>query len=204
MPNWCNNLAIFTHEDPEQIATLLAGFKSVGLFSTFLPCPSDLQETLAGSYGDPEKDAALAIRQKANIKKYGAKDWFDWQVANWGTKWDVVESDTGGITARIVEQSPDGKTVKLGFDSAWSPPLAFYEFITDERGFHVEAFYYESGCAFCGYWSSDGDADSYDIEPKADWVRKHIPSAIDECFAISENMEMWEDNTSVTAPKEDA
>lgn len=181
------------------IARLIKGFKTDGLFSEFDPCPKDLKETLAGCYGDPEKDAELEIRQKSNIQKYGAKDWFDWQVNNWGTKWDVVESDTGGVTARIVEQSEDGKTVKLGFDTAWSAPTAFYAFITEEFGFHVEAYYYESGCAFCGYWRSDGDDDLYDILPSADWVRNHIPKAIDECFAISENMEMWEEESAENA-----
>lgn len=193
MPNWCNNFAIFKHENPEMIARLIKGFKTDGLFSEFYPCPKELKETLAGSYGDPEKDAELAVKQQENVKKYGAKDWFDWQINNWGTKWDIAESDDGGVTARIVDQSKDGKTVKLGFDSAWSPPLAFYAAL-DEFDFHVEAYYYESGCSFCGYWSSDGDDDSYDIIPNAAWVRNHIPQAIDVCFAISENMEMWEEN----------
>lgn len=199
MPNWCNNFAIFTHENPEMIARLIKGFKTDGLFSEFDPCPKELKETLSGSYGDPAKDAELAVKQQENVKKYGAKDWFDWQVNNWGTKWDIAESDDGGVTARIVYQSEDGKTVKLGFDSAWSPPLAFYGFITDEFDFHVQAYYYESGCAFCGYWSSDGDDDSYDIQPSAEWVQNHIPRAIDACFAISENMEMWEEENAENA-----
>lgn len=199
MPNWCSNFAVFTHDNPEMIARLIKGFKTDGLFSEFDPCPQELKETLSGSYGDPEKDAELAVKQQENVKNYGAKDWFDWQVNNWGTKWDIAESDNGGVTARIVDQSEDGKTVKLGFDSAWSPPLAFYGFITDEFDFHVQAYYYESGCAFCGYWSSDGDDDSYDIQPSAEWVQNHIPRAIDACFAISENMEMWEEENAENA-----
>ena len=199
MPNWCSNYAVFTHDNPEMIARLVKGFKTDGLFSEFDPCPQELKETLAGSYGDPEKNAELEIKQKENVAKYGAKDWFDWQVNNWGTKWDVAESDDGGVTARIVSQSENGHTVELGFDTAWSPPLRFYEFITAEFDFHVRAYYYESGCAFCGYWSSDGDDDSYDIQPGAEWVRNHIPRAIDTCFAISENMEMWEEENAENA-----
>lgn len=199
MPNWCNNFVIFTHENPKMIARLIKGFKGEGLFSEFDPCPQELKETLSGCYGDPEKDAALAVKQQENVKKYGAKDWFDWQVQNWGTKWDVSEGVTGGITARIVEQSEDGKTVKLGIDTAWSPPLRFYELLTGEFDFHVEAYYYESGCAFCGYWSSDGDDDTYEIQPSAEWVQNHIPRAIDTCFAISENMEMWDEENAENA-----
>lgn len=196
MPNWCNNFATFTHANPEMIARLIKGFKGDGLFSEFDPCPKDLKETFAGHYGNPEKDAELAVKQQENVKKYGAKDWYEWQVSNWGTKWDVAESDNSGVTARIVEQSDDGKTVKLGFDTAWSPPLRFYELLTGEFDFHVEAYYYESGCAFCGYWSSDGDDDTYEIVPDSDWVKKHIPGAIDRCFAISENMEIWEEENA--------
>ena len=48
----------------------------------------------------------------ALFKKYGANNWYDWAVENWGTKWnayEVGEWDGGFIT----------------FQTAWSPPIAF-------------------------------------------------------------------------------
>lgn len=42
-----------------------------------------------------------------NIEAYGYKDWYDWSIANWGTKWNACDTT---IKGRIVE-----------FDTAWSP-----------------------------------------------------------------------------------
>jgi hypothetical protein len=80
----------------------------------------------------------------------------------------------------------------LSFDTAWSPPIEFYENL-EEQGFRIEAFYYEPGMAFCGVYE-DGCDDQFDIEGDSDWVEKHIPRRIDEAFAIAESMEMWEED----------
>jgi hypothetical protein len=81
-------------------------------------------------------------------------------------------------------------TLTIGFDSAWSPPLEAYEKLCD-MGFSIKAFYYESGCAFCGVWDNGND-ESYDIQGNSDWVKLNIPKEIDEEFAISSNMAEWE------------
>ena len=44
-----------------------------------------------------------------NIINYGAKDWYDWCVENWGTKWNACET--------IYEQDTPNK---VQFDTAWS------------------------------------------------------------------------------------
>ena len=48
-----------------------------------------------------------------NKQKYGYKDWYDWSVANWGTKWDACE-----CSAEIADDS-----VSIFFDTAWSSPV---------------------------------------------------------------------------------
>jgi hypothetical protein len=203
MPNWCDNYVEFTHDDPAMIDRVVKGFTTTGLFTEFDPCPQELVETIAGSYGDPEKDAALQIKQQKNVNKYGSKDWYDWCVNNWGTKWDV-NNTLGETDSNVVKKSDDGKSVTLGFSTAWSPPTSFYATIADMFGFQIKAYYYESGCAFCGYWSSDGDDDTYEVRGGSEWVRNHIPRAIDDHFAISENMQMWEEEEETETTKEEA
>jgi hypothetical protein len=61
-------------------------------------------------------------------------------------------------------------------------------------GFEVDAFYYEGGMGFCGRFK-DGEDDYHDINGGSAWVRRNIPSEIDEAFAISDNMEEWENET---------
>ena len=86
------------------------------------------------------------------------KDWYDWRCDNWGTKWDV-----GGETEFVDRR--DHNTVVLSFDSAWAPPIMFYEFMKRRHGFDIRASYFEPGMAFCGEWI-DGMDNYYD---DGDW-----------------------------------
>ncbi len=80
------------------------------------------------------------------------KDWYEWNISNWGTKWDIG-SDNGevhGLNPTIV-----GNEATMSFDSAWSPPVGLYKELV-LRGFRVVASYFEPGMAYCGVWT-DGD-----------------------------------------------
>lgn len=66
MPNWCNNVARISHENPEMIRRMIDAAKreESGVLQEFVPCPAELLE------GD---------------------GWYDWCVQNWGTKWDLCD-----------------------------------------------------------------------------------------------------------------
>lgn len=147
----------------------------------FLPTPQELRDTVAGWMGE-DKQAAHEAQQEANIEKYGFKDWYDWNVANWGTKWDFSLESVDRI---------DANTVKAAFDSAWSPPIAAYGRLV-ELGFEIEAFYYEPGMAFVGKYTGSGNEESDDCveyaSATADTVRAVVGEELDDYFAISEQM----------------
>ncbi len=80
------------------------------------------------------------------------KDWYEWNISNWGTKWDIG-SDNGevhGLNPTIVDNE-----ATMSFDSAWSPPIGLYKELV-LRGFRVVASYFEPGMGYCGVWI-DGD-----------------------------------------------
>ena len=56
-----------------------------------------------------EKNIYIALGLKAyrNKNRYGYTDWYGWSVANWGTKWNAMDSS--------VSEN------KIVFDTAWSP-----------------------------------------------------------------------------------
>jgi hypothetical protein len=138
----------------------------------FIPCPKELTETVAN--GEKNEDM---------VAKHGYSSWYDFNIANWGTKWDV-NSDNAEII--------DANTLTAGFDSAWAPPTRAYEQLMD-LGFEVEAFYYEPGMQFVGKWA-DGIDEYYELGGEdSTTVRASIGEELDDYFAISEQMAQWEE-----------
>lgn len=121
MPNWCFNRLEVTGSENElkkfsDKAKLM--YKNVEgqkekteiSLQNFLPLPEELVGTTA-----PNKDKNTEL-----IKKYGADNWYDWQVKNWGTKWDIIATLSKQVKGKLV----------FHFDSAWSPPCPAFVHIS--------------------------------------------------------------------------
>lgn len=176
MPNWCSNGITLRHADPAMIQRAAKALQEGTFLQEFIPCPQDLIDTVSGFVGGGH--AALEAKQAANVEKYGYTTWYEHNINEWGTKWDV-NSDNVEIV--------DANTVTAGFDSAWAPPTRAYEQLMD-LGFEVEAFYYEPGMGFVGKWVN-GDDDCYEYHGQtSDTVRDYIGEELDDYFCISESM----------------
>jgi hypothetical protein len=122
MPNWCDNLVTLRHSDKTKIDALEQELlkEDPRVFNSLRPIPADKEE-----------------------------DWYDWNVSNWGTKWDASVHDWGR----------DDNEIWISFDSAWSPPTTLYEFLL-ESGWDVSAYYHEGGMGYCGKFTTE-DGDEY-------------------------------------------
>jgi len=190
MPNWCNN-TIEIKGSTETIKKLWEGATAEGdeggLLNTMVPRPAELNETVAPSRDTEERQAEL-------FKKYGANNWYDWSVNNWGTKWDV---STEGL--EFTDHGDGTAEITGWFDSAWAPPITAYEkFCDDMDGVYLEAFYEEGGMDFAGHWTSES-GDDY-LENISDYAREVIKTGesgsslydfLDEHFEITENRREW-------------
>lgn len=173
MPNWCNNTVTISHEDPAMIERVRKAFNEGRLLDEFIPVPQELRDAVANF-----------ATNEAMMEKYGYSSWYDFCVAEWGTKWDVGADGQEAI-------DNDVNTLSLNFDSAWAPPTVAYERLV-EMGFKILAYYYEPGMCFCGKWE-DGDDDYYEYsDMTSEEVAATIPDDLDECFGISESMAEWE------------
>ena len=182
MPNWCNNTLTLEHENPAMVARAKAAFLNGRLLAEFIPVPTDLQ-IVAGSVGDAVEQAKLVEQTELNRVTHGYGNWYDFCVNEWGTKWDVGGDD--GVLNDI-----EGGII-VSFDSAWAPPCAAYEKLT-EMGFKILAMYYEPGMAFAGVWE-DGIDDYYEYGGlDSAGIAEELPSALDEAFGISESVAEWE------------
>lgn len=181
MPNWCDNIATLSHKDKAKIDLIVEKAED-GILQALIPCPEELLNPETGSFGGDNAAEKDALRE-ALTKKYGYSGWYDWNVANWGTKWDLCD---------VVVDRVDDNTVTLTFQTAWSPPIAAYETLTG-MDFDITAYYYEGGMQFAGMWS-DGCDDCYSDWGDAQGARDMLPQELDDTFAISENQQMWEDD----------
>jgi hypothetical protein len=182
MPNWCNNSVEIYHEDPAMIERVRTAFNGEGLLQEFIPVPQALRDTVSGSVGE-DKRAEHEAQQADNLEKHGYNDWYSFCVNEWGTKWEI------GADGNPAQDIPGG--LMLGFESAWSPPIAAYEKLT-EQGFRIRAMYYEPGMAFAGVWE-EGQDDYYDYSGlDSAGIAEALPVELDEAFGISESVAEWE------------
>lgn len=117
MPNWCSNYLVVSGESSELERFLDSTGDKDKLDSPFhlmklYPTPTELKETTSGFFVDEEKQKSLEAQQEKNKQKYGSKDWYDWNIKNWGTKWEV----------EMLCSSQTDEQLVFTFDSAWSPP----------------------------------------------------------------------------------
>ena len=198
MPNWCNNTVEINHKDPAKMYELVGAINE-GKFCDFAkPVPKELH-IVAGRVGedtDP-KQIDLEAQEKLNEAQYGYKNWYDFCVNEWGTKWDVESYE-----AVEYDSEHDKNGVTFGFDSAWAPPCGVYEELM-AKGYTLRAYYYESGMGFAGIYDENGD-DYYDITAMtSEQIREEIPTALDDCMGISESVAEYEEESNEDQPAEE-
>jgi len=153
------------------------------LLNEFVPVPQVLSDTVEGSYGDPKEQAELDALRESNRKSYGYSSWYDFAIGEWGCKWDI---SNGGSEYKI-EKVNEGYSVTLSFDTAWSPPINFYDKLI-ELNFKVDAMYYEPGVNYCGQYF-DGQDETYELNDlSSEEVKEQLPYELNEAFGISESI----------------
>ena len=61
----------------------------------------------------------------AEAMKFSSDHWYDWNVRNWGTKWDVAVSSLETNPDTYMEETVNGENhvVYYNFETAWSRPM---------------------------------------------------------------------------------
>ena len=79
-----------------------------------LDTPEKLAEYLTEQHSDALGEAKIALK---NLEEYGTKDWYDWSIQNWGTKWNAYDTSEEGDT--------------IIFDTAWSTPAPVIQALSE-------------------------------------------------------------------------
>jgi len=146
----------------------------------------DVKEKLISYLTEKDKNFSkeLADKYKYNVDTHGFMDWYNWSIANWGTKWDVPHKDT-----RPGEFKDGDKDYDVCFDTAWGPPLEWMERVSldyPKLTFLME--YYELGMWFAGYLKiKDGNTVSK-LEGEPDQQDSKGDPLFDFCAEYAEQM----------------
>jgi hypothetical protein len=131
MPNWCENS--LTVRGPKKALDAFKetlntagedGEKTVFSFHQTVPQPKDI---LKGN---------VTMEAMAEAQEKGVDNWYNWNITNWGTKWDACEADV----------DVEAKKVNIHFQTAWSPPKEWM--VAASKKFPELTF--ELACCECG------------------------------------------------------
>ena len=199
MPNYCNNVVEI--RGPVQVVKALVDHRLD--FMKIYPYPKDL-DIVAGRSGadDSPEQIQLVAAEESNLKKYGYKNWYDWCVSEWGTKWNAGGSDNADMQIDFDEDGDDSIAL-FQFDTAWAPALGVLQKLRDDHPeLSVECRYHEPGVGFMGVWT-DGHDRCYDnIEGSKDtFWQSDDGRLLDETFDIVESMQEWEADQETEAER---
>lgn len=109
------------------------------VFNRVIPMPDAVGFRGESLPYDPEPDSKMGKVYAYNLKKYGFKNWYDWSIAKWGTKWDCYEFEW--VTDK-----------KCTFLTAWSPPDPILQVLADMTGRRIRNRWMDEGD---GKWHTD-------------------------------------------------
>lgn len=178
MPNHVTNI-LRVSGDPEQVRAMFEAIKDdkIGLgsidFNKVIPMPAHI---FRGNLGMAERE------------KYGKDNWYDWSIANWGTKWNSY-----GYDAEYTPKKFDGEHIE--FQTAWSradpvihtlaeqyPDLSFeYMWADEDFGYNTGKKEYENGEEmFCDI-PPGGSKEALELAAEV-----HGVDLSDECYLYNE------------------
>jgi len=169
MPNHTDNRVILSHDDSQMIDDIynVMNTEDTELCNHLIPMPKELEGTTSPS---------------------DTPNWYDWRLENWGTKWDVYETQCTRINAN---------TLQLYFYTAWSPPIPVFDKLVD-MGFEVNARYLDEGWGYIGEYNDGDDWSTTDVESVVeDYPELDYEFNISEC--IAEYALYTEENENVVA-----
>lgn len=112
MPNHITNtisISLKEGTDADEFLKKLRGTGEEDIidFNAIIPPPDNM---FSGNLGADEREQCA---------REGIPNWYDWQVENWGTKWNAYDQNCNFDAKYGV--------LDIKFDTAWSPPVPIIE-----------------------------------------------------------------------------
>ena len=121
---------------------------------------------------------------------------YDWQIANWGTKWNAYEVYPSTFPL-VLEEVEDKGDLTFSFETAWSPPIEWLIQMSEKYpALTFSLMYDEPGMAFCGWL----------VAREGRWEQNALDSYPDSLLSPDElklldDDETWEDGWEILHTK---
>ena len=157
MPNHCYNRVQISNDaedNSKQFDELVAIFESQKPFSKIIPIPDytkipneDGELPVEVEHKNPEGEVLFTIMEFPKSKK-GDDRWYQFCIANWGTKWEAYDFSTIDI---------EEDSAEFTFNTAWGPADGIFDKIREDYpDVGISWFYDEPGCEIAGYLPNSG------------------------------------------------
>ena len=130
MPNWTTNEVTFSSAKTTNIKKIKGIFEKGSPFGQLIEEPNWKIVPNHSKYGANGELPIIEelklnngeVMKLSKFKSTNEQDlrWYDWRLQNWDTKWDVPKD------AIEITEINNGSIV-IGFNTAWSPPIAIYK-----------------------------------------------------------------------------
>ena len=100
---------------PIQLAEGRLDFQDINFYSLISP-----DESIWEEYNGPEPKG----RSLEESLKFASNHWYDWNIRNWGTKWNAYDAS---ISDNLSDESVKSYYIKYEFSTAWSGPAGIIE-----------------------------------------------------------------------------
>lgn len=108
MPNHIKN-KVTLQGDAKKVQEVIRFMGNRMDFNKIIACPKELEDESA-VFGDVNPDF---------LQKYGASNWYDWRLANWGTKWNAYS-----MYDESEKKAPHLEGNTYTFWTAWACPAS--------------------------------------------------------------------------------
>lgn len=106
MPNYCNNSLSVKSENFEEIKVFFNNNKT---------------------FNNPDNnDDSFLSFSKSVPKPEEEDDWYNWNIKNWGTKWDAIDVDLNNVSEDEFSLEYTNELI-YSFTTAWGPALSWLE-----------------------------------------------------------------------------
>ena len=139
MPNWTSNILNVVGK-PEDVDKFVAHMGDEMDFEKVIPSPENM-------FRDN-----LSSEDKERLAAEGVPNWYDWQSANWGTKWNACHHE-GPVEIQDYE-GMNMKQATYRFETAWDTPREVITALWDKwPDLDFDGGYIHEGYEGCGSFS---------------------------------------------------